>query len=186
MASPKIATFTTTMGSFKAELYVDKLPITCGSFISLANSGFYDGIHFHRVIPGFMNQFGCPHAKDPNSPKAGTGGPPPNSAFQGCDGKQYKRNADGGIPDELTEKISNSAGTLSMANTGQPESGGSQIFINVEDNSFLDWFDKSSESAHPVFGRIIENYDLVVKISNVPTRNDNPVTPVKVTSVRVE
>mmetsp|Transcript_10159 Transcript_10159/g.24446 ORF Transcript_10159/g.24446 Transcript_10159/m.24446 type:complete len:97 (-) Transcript_10159:734-1024(-) len=57
------ATFTTSMGTFKAELYTDKMPITCGNFIDLANSGFYDGIHFHRVIPGFMNQFGCPHAK---------------------------------------------------------------------------------------------------------------------------
>jgi peptidylprolyl isomerase len=94
-----------------------------------------------------------------------------------------------------------------MANTGQPESGGSQFFINVEGtsvcvvlqggiqrkgtsslqgNSFLDWFDKSSESAHPVFGRIVENYDLVVKISQVATRNDNPVDPIKVISVRVE
>ena len=54
------------------------------------------------------------------------------------------------------------------------------------DNSFLDWFDNSSESAHPVFGRIIENYDLVVGISNVPTRNDNPVEPIRVISVRVE
>ncbi len=67
-----------------------------------------------------MNQFGCPHAKDPNSNKAGTGGPKGGTEFQGCDGKTYKRNADGGIPDECTQKISNAAGTLSMANTGQP------------------------------------------------------------------
>jgi cyclophilin family peptidyl-prolyl cis-trans isomerase len=78
-----------------------------------------------------MNQFGCPYAKDPNSPKAGTGGPPPNSTFAACDGTTYTRTAEGGIPDELTAKISNRAGTLSMANTGQPESGGSQFFINV-------------------------------------------------------
>lgn len=67
-----------------------------------------------------MNQFGCPYAKDPNSPRAGTGGPPANSSFQSCDGRTYQRNEDGGIPDELTERISNGAGTLSMANTGQP------------------------------------------------------------------
>ena len=47
------------------------MPITCGNFIDLANSGFYDGIHFHRVIPNFMNQFGCPNAVDSNSPSAG-------------------------------------------------------------------------------------------------------------------
>jgi cyclophilin family peptidyl-prolyl cis-trans isomerase len=73
-----------------------------------------------------------------------------------------------------------------MANTGSPESGGSQFFLNVADNSFLDWFDRSSESAHPVFGSVIENYDLALKISQVPTRNDNPVQPIKMISVRVE
>jgi cyclophilin family peptidyl-prolyl cis-trans isomerase len=136
MAS-KIATFETTMGTFKAELYTDPMPVTCGNFIDLANSGFYDGIHFHRVIPDFMNQFGCPYAKDPNSNRAGTGGPPPGSTFLSCTGESYKRNADGGIPDELTVKISNSPGTLSMANTGQPESGGSQFFINVASKCHL-------------------------------------------------
>ena len=73
-----------------------------------------------------------------------------------------------------------------MANTGRPESGGSQFFINVAHNDFLDWFDRSSPSAHPVFGKVTENYDLVVSISQVPTRNDNPVTPIKVVSVRVD
>lgn len=95
-----------------------------------------------------------PYAKDPNSPRCGTGGPAPNTTFLGCDGKTYTRNEDGGIPDELTQRISNEEGTLSMANTGQPESGGSQFFINVRHNSFLDWFDRSSESAHPVFGKV--------------------------------
>lgn len=131
---PKTATFTTSLGTFKAELYTEQMPITCGNFIDLANSGFYDGIHFHRVIPNFMNQFGCPHAKDPNSRRAGTGGPPPKSSFQSCDGKTYTRTADGGIPDEVGQthqKITNAAGTLSMANTGAPQSGGSQFFINV-------------------------------------------------------
>lgn len=181
----KTATFVTSMGTFKAELYADQMPITCGNFIDLANNGFYDGLHFHRVIPNFMNQFGCPYSKDPNSQRAGTGGPEPNTRFQACDGKMYTRNEDGGIPDENTVRISNAAGTLSMANTGQPESGGSQFFINVANNSFLDWFDRSSESAHPVFGKITDNYDLVVKISKVRTRNDNPVQPIQVISVRV-
>eukprot|EP00542_Grammatophora_oceanica_P010406 CAMPEP_0194033540 /NCGR_PEP_ID=MMETSP0009_2-20130614/6198_1 /TAXON_ID=210454 /ORGANISM="Grammatophora oceanica, Strain CCMP 410" /LENGTH=183 /DNA_ID=CAMNT_0038674253 /DNA_START=57 /DNA_END=608 /DNA_ORIENTATION=- len=180
-----IATFTTSMGTFKAQLYTRELPITCGNFIDLANSGFYDGVHFHRVIPGFMNQFGCPYAKDPNSRRAGTGGPNPNTTFQGCDGKVYKRTRDGGIPDELTAKISNEPGTLSMANTGQPQSGGSQFFINVSHNAFLDWWDRSTPSQHPVFGKIVEGYDLVEKISKVPTRSDNPVQPIKMLSVRV-
>ena len=173
------------MGTFKAELYTDKMPITCGNFIDLANSGFYDGIHFHRVIPNFMNQFGCPHAKDPNSPRAGTGGPSGGTTFQSCDGKTISRTSDGGIPDELTERITNDVGTLSMANTGQPQSGGSQFFINVAHNSFLDWFDRSTPSAHPVFGKVTEGMDLVKKISQVPTRSDNPVQPIKMIKVRV-
>ena len=183
-----VATFTTSVGTFKAELYASQMPVTCGNFIDLANSGFYDGIHFHRVIPGFMNQFGCPYAKDPNSRRAGTGGPNPGSSFQGCDGKMYTRNRDGGIRDEVGgnyPRLSNEPGTLSMANTGQPESGGSQFFINVSHNSFLDWFDRSSPSAHPVFGKVIEGYDLVEKISKVRTRSDNPVDPIKMISVRV-
>ena len=103
-----------------------------------------------------------------------------------CDGTEYTRNAGGGIPDELTAKITNAPGTLSMANTGSPESGGSQFFINVADNKFLDFFDPSTPSAHPVFGKICEGYELVQKISNVPTRNDNPSTPIEMISVRVE
>mmetsp|Transcript_17191 Transcript_17191/g.24194 ORF Transcript_17191/g.24194 Transcript_17191/m.24194 type:complete len:187 (+) Transcript_17191:80-640(+) len=183
------ATFTTTMGTFKAELYTDRMPITCGNFIDLANSGFYDGIHFHRVIPNFMNQFGCPYAKKPDSPRAGTGGPDPNTSFQSCDGKTYTRTSDGGIPDETGQahqKISNAPGTLSMANTGRPMSGGSQFFINVANNNFLDWYNSQTPSAHPVFGKITEGYDLVVAISTVKTRSDNPVEPIKMISVRVE
>merc|ERR1712187_292155 len=66
-----IATLETSMGSFKVELFLDRVPITVSNFVDLAQSGFYDGIHFHRVIKGFMNQFGCPYAKDPNNKKAG-------------------------------------------------------------------------------------------------------------------
>jgi len=73
MANP-VATFDTSMGEFQAEIYLDRVPITASSFIDLCKTGYYEGVHFHRVIPGFMDQFGCPHAKDPNSRRAGTGG----------------------------------------------------------------------------------------------------------------
>jgi len=185
----KIATFNTSMGSFRAELFDDVMPITVGNFIDLANTGFYDGVHFHRVIPGFMNQFGCPHARDPKSGRSGTGGPKPNTQFQGCDGRVYKRTHDGGIPDEIGQphqRITNAPGTLSMANTGQPQSGGSQFFINVADNKNLDWFNRSSQSAHPVFGKIVDGFDLVQKISNVRTVNDNPAVPIQMISIRVQ
>lgn len=75
----KIATCETSMGTFKVELYTNEMPITAWNFIDLANKGFYDGLHFHRVIPNFMNQFGCPHSRDPTSRRAGTGGPQPGS-----------------------------------------------------------------------------------------------------------
>merc|ERR1712216_203215 len=68
-----IATFDTTEGSFTAEIYMDLLPITGSNFVDLCKTGFYNGVHFHRVIDGFMLQFGCPHAKDAKSRRAGTG-----------------------------------------------------------------------------------------------------------------
>merc|ERR1712061_848874 len=96
-----------------------------------------------------------------------------------ADGSTIKRNRGGCIPDELTQKLSNEPGTFSMANTGQPNSGGSQFFINVKHNSFLDWFDKSTPSKHPVFGKVTENYELVVKITEVKTSRDNPSVPIE-------
>ena len=181
-----IATFETSAGTFKAEIYLDKMPITASNFIDLCNTGFYNGIHFHRVIPDFMNQFGCPYAKDPKARNAGTGGPQGNTAYKNiATGAEITRNSGGNIPDELTQKISNEPGTLSMANTGQPNTGGSQFFINVAHNNFLDWFDKSTPSQHPVFGRVTEGMDIVVAISKVKTINDCPVQPIMMKTLTV-
>jgi cyclophilin family peptidyl-prolyl cis-trans isomerase len=166
MANPT-ATFQTSLGDFTAELFVDKMPLTAGNFVQLAKSGFYDGLHFHRVIKSFMIQFGCPYSKDPNSPDAGTGGPPT-----------------GDIKDEFTAKISNEPMTLSMANTGRPNSGGSQFFINTVHNDFLDWF-TPGPSKHPVFGKVISGQDVVKKIETTPTTDDRPRTPVKMIKVTV-
>jgi cyclophilin family peptidyl-prolyl cis-trans isomerase len=157
------------LGTFTVELFVDKMPITAGNFVELARSGFYDGLHFHRVIKDFMVQFGCPHSKDPNSPRCGTGDSPK-----------------GAIPDEhlASAKISNEPGTLSMANAG-PSSGSSQFFINTVHNAFLDWF-TSGQSKHPVFGRVTDGLDVVKKIETTPTdRNDRPRTPVEMIKITV-
>jgi peptidylprolyl isomerase len=170
MANPT-ATFETTLGSFDVELFMDSMPITAGNFVKLARDGFYDGLHFHRVIQGFMIQFGCPHSSDPESPRAGTGGPP-----------------HGNIQDEFKDdaRFSNEPGTLSMANTGRPNSGGSQFFINTVHNKFLDWWDTSTPSKHPVFGKVTSGMDVVKQIEQVQTGpRDRPVTPVQVTSVTV-
>jgi cyclophilin family peptidyl-prolyl cis-trans isomerase len=163
------ATFDTTLGSFTAEIYLDKMPLTAKNFLDLAKSGFYDGIHFHRIIKSFMIQFGCPYAKDPNSPRAGTGGPP-----------------HGTIQDEFLDnaKLSNEPGTLSMANTGRPNSGGSQFFINTVHNSYLDWF-TPGQSKHPVFGKIVSGMDIVANIENTPCNDSRPRTPVKVNKITV-
>jgi cyclophilin family peptidyl-prolyl cis-trans isomerase len=168
MANPT-AVCETSLGTFTVELFVDKMPITAGNFVDLAKSGFYDGLHFHRVIDKFMIQFGCPHSKDPNSPRCGTGQSPKGSI------------KDEHLPDA---KLSNEPGTLSMANAG-PSSGSSQFFINTVHNAFLDWF-SPGPSKHPVFGKVIDGMDVVNKISKTPTKNDRPTTPVKMIKITVK
>jgi cyclophilin family peptidyl-prolyl cis-trans isomerase len=168
MANPT-AVCETSLGSFTVELFVDKMPITAGNFLELARSGFYDGLHFHRVIDNFMIQFGCPNSKDPKSPRAGTGQGPKGS-----------------IKDEHppTAKLSNEPGTLSMANAG-PNSGSSQFFINTVHNAFLDWF-SPGPSKHPVFGKVTQGMDVVSKIGKTPTSSgDRPATPVKMIKITV-
>lgn len=170
MANP-VATFDTSLGSFKAEIYLDKMPVTATNFIKLAQQGFYDGLHFHRVIKDFMIQFGCEYSKDPNSPRCGTGSSPL-----------------GNVADEhpAAHKISNEPGTLSMANTGRPNSGGAQFFINTVHNAYLDWF-SPGPSKHPVFGKITEGLDVVKKIETTPTAaGDRPKTAVKMNKVTIE
>jgi len=178
MANP-IVDCETTLGKFAVEVYADKMPLTAANFLDLVNTGFYNGVHFHRVIPNFMCQFGCPFAKNPKAPNAGTGGPAGGSKFTVPGKGEITRDRGGNIPDELTQKLSNEPFTLSMANTGQPNSGGSQFFINTVHNKFLDWFDNSTPSKHPVFGKIVEGQDTIMKISGTKTANDNPVVPVQ-------
>jgi cyclophilin family peptidyl-prolyl cis-trans isomerase len=169
MANPT-AVCETSLGNFTVELFTDQMPITAGNFVELAKSGFYDGLHFHRVIDKFMIQFGCPHSREPNSPRAGTGQSP-----KGAIKDEHLPNA----------KISNEPGTLSMANAG-PNSGSSQFFINTVHNAFLDWF-SPGQSKHPVFGKVISGMDVVNKIGKTPTGSgDRPVTPVKMIKITVQ
>jgi len=109
----KILEFNTNKGNFKIELYVDKAPVTTGNFIKLVDGGFYNGLIFHRVLPNFMVQCGCPHG-------TGRGGP------------GYT------IRDEFHPDLKHdSKGILSMANAG-PNTGGSQFFITVAETPWLD------------------------------------------------
>jgi cyclophilin family peptidyl-prolyl cis-trans isomerase len=167
MANPT-ATCETSLGTFEIELFADQMPLTAGNFVKLAKSGFYDGLHFHRVINNFMIQFGCPHSKDPQSPRAGTGNGP-----EGC------------IEDEHTARLSNEIGTLSMANTGSPNSGSCQFFINTVHNAYLDWF-TPGQSKHPVFGKVTKGMDVVKKIEAAPgDRQGKPSTPIKMIKITV-
>jgi peptidylprolyl isomerase len=129
------------------------MPITAGNFQKLVEKGFYDGTVFHRIISDFMIQGGDP---------TGTG----------CGGPGYA------IKDEFTRKNKNDRYTISMANAG-PNTGGSQFFINLVNNNFLD-------SKHPVFGKVVEGQDVVDALGKVKTgANDKPVKEVKIESAKV-
>jgi len=146
-------TFYTSMGNFLVETYDTLQPITAGNFIDLVNSEYYDGILFHRVISGFMIQGGDPTG-------TGNGGP------------GYS------IPDEFNPGTSNIKKTISMANSG-PNTGGSQFFINLVNNTYLN-------PNHPVFGIVTADFSVVQSIGVVSTdANDKPLTDVIMDSVRV-
>ena len=143
----KIAVLETTLGTIEIELY-DNMPITAGNFKKLISEGFYDGVIFHRIIAGFMVQGGDPDG-------TGMGGP------------GYT------IKDEFAKPNKNDRGTISMANAG-PNTGGSQFFLNLVSNNFLD--DK-----HPVFGKITQGMDVLDKLGAVKVGpNDRPVQEVKI------
>lgn len=150
----------TNMGDIALEMNQD-MPITTGNFVKLAKEGFYDGVIFHRVIDGFMIQGGDPDG-------TGMGGP------------GYT------IQDEFGKGHSNKRGTISMANTGRPNSGGSQFFINTVDNTYLDKEDPRTPYAHPVFGTVVAGMDVVDKIGRVETdRNDKPLSDVVIEKAEV-
>lgn len=124
------------------------MPVTAGNFEKLVRKGFYNGVIFHRVIDGFMIQGGDPTG-------TGMGGP------------GYS------IRDEFTAGNRNNRGTISMANAG-PNTGGSQFFINLINNNFLD-------GKHPVFGKVVTGMDVVDAIAKVQTdMNDRPKSEVKI------
>ena len=156
---PKIVLLKTSMGDIKIELDPN-MPITSGNFEKLVNEGFYDGTIFHRVIDGFMIQGG-----DPNGD--GTGGP------------GYT------IKDEFTKGNSNLRGTVSMANRG-PDTGGSQFFINLVDNTQLDYDKEPLTSKHPVFGKVVEGMEVVDAIGKVETgAMDKPVEDVVIIEAKI-
>lgn len=167
----RIAQFNTNKGVIKIELFEDKMPITTGNFVKLAEEGYYNGTKFHRVIQNFMIQGGDSNSKGADVASYGTGGP--GYTIQ-----------DEFVSDSL---LTNVRGTIAMANTGQPNSGGSQFFINTVDNTNLDFGDDAApQSNHPVFGRVIDGMNIVDAISGVEVGpRDLPVEPVIIQSLEI-
>ena len=165
MSDMKNPVVTITMADgrvMKAELYPDKAPNTVNNFISLASKGFYNGLTFHRVIPGFMIQGGCPEG-------TGMGGP----GYE-IDGEF---SANGFRQNDLVHET----GVLSMARTMAPNSAGSQFFIMVAPAPHLD-------GQYAAFGKVLEGAEVAIDISRVPRdmRTDQPTTPVVIESVQVD
>ncbi len=160
------ATLHTNKGDVTIEFSTTDTPKTVENFIKLAKSGFYDGTKFHRVIKNFMIQGGDPLTKDDSrSSEWGTGGP------------GYKFADEIGV--NFGTNNHNNIGTIAMANSG-PNTNGSQFFINVANNNFLD-------TKHTVFGRIVLGMDVVRQIENTQTgTSDRPTQPIIITSVTLD
>jgi len=149
MSSNPIVTIEMENGKYiKVELYPEIAPNTVRNFVSLINSGFYDGLIFHRVIPGFMIQGGCPE---------GTGMGGPGYTIKG----EFTSNG-------FDNDLKHTRGVLSMARTGMPNSAGSQFFIMVKDSPHLD-------KQYASFGKVTEGMDVVDEIVKAPRDyNDKP------------
>ena len=150
----------TSAGNIRIRLFTQEAPETTGNFLKLVDSGFYDGLHFHRVIEQFMIQGGCPNSKDPMSRSAGTGGP------------GWK------IPCETSalNMLHDRPGILSMANSG-PNTGGSQFFLTTVATPWLN-------GGHAIFGEVVEGMDVVKTIEDCrKLPGDRPAQPQQMISV---
>jgi cyclophilin family peptidyl-prolyl cis-trans isomerase len=137
---PRVKLFT-TKGDILIELFENEAPQTVGNFISLCDAKFYDGLTFHRVLPGFMAQAGCPNGN-------GTGGPG-YTIYDECTKENHRNHF---------------SGSLSMAKTALPNTGGSQFFLTFRPTPHLD-------GKHTVFGRVVEGFEILSRLERVdPTR----------------
>ncbi len=160
MANPTFEIQMQDGGVMKGELYPDVAPQSVGNFIALANSGFYDGLIFHRCIPGFMIQGGCPKG-------TGTGGP------GYCIKGEFVKNG-------VANPIKHGYGVLSMARSMMNDSAGSQFFVMVSDSPHLD-------GSYAAFGKVLEGMENADSIVSKKTgANDRPVEDQVIKSIRVE
>ncbi len=163
-----IVVMETNKGTVKIELWADKSPITAANFLRYTDANFYDGLVFHRVIPGFMIQGG---GFGPDMMEKSTYDP---------------------IKNEAKSELKNNRGTLAMARTQVVDSASSQFFINLVDNNFLDHTDETSRGfGYAAFGEVIEGMDIVDAIAEVNTGStrgfqDVPVEPITIITIRRE
>ena len=152
---------TTKFGDIEVELYSDSAPKTVENFKDLAKKGFYDGLIFHRIVPGFVIQGGDPYTRNTtNRSRWGTGGPGWN------------------IKAEFN-KNTHTRGVLSMARSQDPDSAGSQFFIVLKDSKFLD-------GQYTIFGKVKSGMDAVDKIATLKTDDaDAPINPEQAEMIKV-
>ena len=155
----KTADISTSKGVMKVSFYEDDAPGTVENFIKLAEQGFYDGLAFHRVIPNFVIQGGCPYSKDMSDPRVGTGGPGYKIRCELSGGNQY-----------------HDRGVLSMAHAGR-DTGGSQFFITVDSTPWLD-------GRHVVFGKVVDGMDVVRAMEQQGSRSGRTQAPVMLEACR--
>jgi len=170
-ADPQVE-MTTSAGTIRLTLYPEKAPKTVANFLQYVQDGHYNGTVFHRVIDGFMIQGG---GFDSTFQQKPTRAPIANEARGGVEGG-----------------LKNAVGTIAMARTANPDSATAQFFINVADNSFLNWGDPRGDGhGYAVFGKVVAGMDVVNKIAQTPTGaggpfpSDVPKTRVVIESISV-
>ncbi len=166
-ANPRV-TLETSKGKIVLELYPDKAPKSVENFLQYVRSGFYDGVIFHRVIPGFMIQGG------------------------GFTADMTQKPTKASIPNEADNGLRNERGTIAMARTNDPNSASAQWFINVADNRSLDFKAKTVQGwGYAVFGKVVEGMDVADAIVAVKTTtkgqfSDVPVEPITIKKATVQ
>ncbi len=161
-AAPKVL-LSTSLGDITLELYPDKAPRSVENFLSYVDKGHYDGLVFHRVIPGFMIQGG------------------------GMDAALREKETGMPIVNEAANGLKNTRGTLAMARTAVVDSATSQFFINVADNAFLDHRDKNPRDfGYAVFGKVMAGMEVVDAIAAAPTGTRGPFQDVPLTPVVIK
>lgn len=163
-----VVLMSTSMGNIRIELDAEKAPVTTKNFVDYVGAGHYDGLIFHRVIPGFMIQGG------------------------GMDPQMSEKRGKAPIKNEAANGLKNNKGTIAMARTNVVDSATAQFFINVKDNDFLNHKSTApAEFGYAVFGKVIEGMDVVQNIEKVKTgrkghHDDVPVDAVVIHSAKVE